>query len=375
MIPRCAPSPVPSDAAFPARLAAAVGLVLLLVACSGPERDAGGEAIPEYLSFEGEAMATHWRLTLPATDEAPDLAEEVFALFDQVDARMSEWKETSPLSEVNRRAGGRAVPVPEDLRRVLERSLEIAERTGGAFDPTWAALWGLWDFRVPRRGEEPAVPPREEIERRVDKVGWRDVEIDREAGTVRLARRGMVLGLGAVAKGWALERAAGLLEARGVESFLIVGGGQVMAGKGRCLEADCTEESVRPWRVGIRDPRGSVEDLFARLKVTGVSVSTSGDYESYFELDGVRYHHILDPRTGYPARGLRSVTVVSPNATLADALSTALMVLGPREGLELAREWEGVEAVLVTDPPEGRPEVRVTPGLAGRLELLHPPRR
>jgi thiamine biosynthesis lipoprotein len=123
--------------------------------------------------------------------------------------------------------------------------------------------------------------------------------------------------------------------------------------------------------VGIRDPRGPPEDVFASLDLADGSASTSGDYESYFVVDGVRYHHILDPRTGMPGRGLRSATVVAADATLADALSTALMVLGPQRALELAGRLPGVEAVLVDDA--GR--VLATPGLAARLERHHPPRR
>ena len=147
----------------------------------------------------------------------------------------------------------------------------------------------------------------------------------------------MKIGLGGIAKGYALDRAAELLRAHGVRDFLILGGGQVMAGG---------HKDGKPWRVGIRDPRGEPEDYFATLDVTDASTSTSGDYERYFVLDGVRYHHILDPRTGMPSKGLRSVTTVSPDATLADALSTAIMVLGAERGLALA-ESLGVGAVLV----------------------------
>ena len=144
--------------------------------------------------------------------------------------------------------------------------------------------------------------------------------------------------------------------------FLIVAGGQVYAAGRR---------GGRPWRVGVRDPRGDETDAFALLDLEGgVSSSTSGDYESYFEVAGVRYHHILDPRTGYPTRGVTSATVLAPDATLADALSTALMVLGPDRGLALAEEWPGVEAVLVGEGGA----LRTTAGIAGRLEILHPPR-
>ncbi len=309
-------------------------------------------------TYRGEAMSTTIAVTLPASDDARAAAGAVIGLFQRLETELSEWREASPLAEVNRRAGGAPVAVPPDLLALVGRSLEIAERTGGAFDPTWAALWGLWDFDA----EEPALPDPEELARRAALVDYRKAQLDSAARTIHLPEPGMKIGLGGIAKGYALDRAAELLRARGHQDFLIVAGGQVYAGGRR---------DGRPWRIGIRDPRGDATDAFALLDLEGgLSSSTSGDYESYFELDGVRYHHILDPRTGYPTRGLTSATVVAADATLADALSTALMVLGPDRGLALAEEWPGVEAVVVGEGGE----LRTTSELAGRLEILNPPR-
>jgi len=332
-----------------------------MISVLGCRSEPQGAAGP-YATFTADVMATTVRVTVPVGEggRGEERAEVVFEVFRAVDARMSEWKESSPLSAVNRNAGGEAVAVPADLRRVLHQAKEIAARTDGAFDPTWAALWGLWDFRSPA----PTVPDAAVIARRVALVDWRKLEIDDAAGTVRLAEPGMMLGLGGIAKGYALDRAAAALRRRGVESFLLVAGGQVYAGGTKQGES-----GERPWRVGIRDPRGAADDFFAWLDLTDASASTSGDYESYFEADGVRYHHILDPRTGRPARGLTGVTVVAADATLADALSTALMVLGPQRGLDLAESMDGVEAVLVDEDGGWQ----ATSGLAGRLEVRHPP--
>lgn len=333
-------------------------LAVVLTACTpAPTPD------PPYATFTTDVMSTTLSVTLPAGEGAEEQAEAVFGVFREVEARMSEWKESSPLSAVNRHAGGEAVAVPADLRLVLRRAVETAEMTDGAFDPTWAALWGLWDFRA----EEPAVPEAAEVARRAALVDWRELEIDDDAGTVRLAQEGMMLGLGGIAKGHALDRSAALLRQRGVESFLLVAGGQVVAGGARR-----TAEGSRPWRVGVRDPRGPEEDFFAWLDLTDASASTSGDYESYFVLDGVRYHHVLDPRTGRPARsGLASATVVSADATLADALSTALVVMGEERGLALVEELDGTEALVVTRDGDWR----TTAGLEGTLTLVHPPGR
>jgi thiamine biosynthesis lipoprotein len=316
-------------------------------------RTAAGET--RFITLTREVMAAPITVEVPEADGAA-AAEAVFAVFEEVDARMSEWKATSPLSAVNGAAGGAPVAVPRDLRAVIRRGIEIGALTDGAFDLTWAALWGLWDFR----SSEPHVPDEDAIGRRVALVDYRRVEIDDEAGTVRLPEAGMMIGLGGIAKGYALDRAARALRERGVESFLISAAGQMMLGGTR---------DGRPWRVGIRDPRGDASDFFASLELTDVSVSTSGDYEQFFVAGGVRYHHLLDPRTGRPARGLRSATVVSADATLADALSTALVVLGRDEALALAERLDGVEAVLVDE----RAAVHVTSGLRDRLHLRHPP--
>lgn len=318
-----------------------------------------------FVGFETEVMATTIRAVVPRQGSpavsAEQAAEAVFDAFRRVDAEMSEWKESSPLSEVNRRAGGEPVAVPPDLLDVVRRGIEIGELTDGAFDVTWAALWGLWDFRA----QEPEVPPADEVATRAELVDYRRIEVaelDQAEGTLRLPEPGMKIGLGGIAKGYALELAAEALRERGLEDFLLVSGGQVYAAGTR---------DGRPWRVGIRDPRGGPEDLFARVELEDACLSTSGDYESYFVVKGVRYHHILDPATGQPARGLRSATVLSPDPVLADALSTGIFVLGPERGLALAERLERVEAVLVDDSGE----VLVTTGLQDRLEILHPPAR
>jgi thiamine biosynthesis lipoprotein len=315
---------------------------------------------PSYVAFDKEIMATRISVVVPEP-EAGAAARDVFDIFQDVDARMSEWKPTSALSAVNQHTGKQAVAVPADLRNLIRRAVEIGDLTDGAFDVTWAALWGLWDFRA----EHPDVPSQTEINERLALIDYRLIEIDDRAGTVYLPREGMVLGLGGIAKGFALDLAARRLRARGVESFLIGASGQMMAG---------TAKGDTPWRIGIRDPRGTADDYFAYLEITDLSISTSGDYERFFMLDGVRYHHILDPRTGKPARPtnpLRSATVIAADAVLADALSTAFIILGTQQALDLAENIAGVEAVLV----DGEARVHITSGLVGKLEILQSPAR
>ena len=310
---------------------------------------------PGFIARTQEIMATP--ITVEARADQINQAEQiVFDIFRGIDARMSEWKDSSPLSAINRSAGVTPVPIPADLRALLHRSIDIAQLTDGAFDPTWAALWGLWDFKA----EHPAPPSVEAIAERLALIDYRSLDIDDTAGTVFLPRSGMLVGLGGIAKGYALDQAAAALHTAGIYDFLISAGGQIMAGG---------SHDGRPWRVGVRDPRGDVDDYFARIELHDESASTSGDYERYFIDHGVRYHHVLDPRTGKPSRGVRSVTVVSGDATLADALSTALMILGVERGLAVVEATPGLEALFVDEIGK----THLSSGLEARIEIVHDP--
>ena len=295
-----------------------------------------------------EAMHTRVAVTLPDSATATDAARAAFEAVRRVDVEMNEWRPGSPLAEVNRQAGGTPQPVPPGLRAVLRRSIAIGHATGGAFDVTWAALWGLWDFDA----NPPRLPDPAEVKRRAGLVDFRRIELDEGAGTVRLPVAGMAIGLGGIAKGWALDTAAAELRARGVTDFLLDAGGQLLAGG---------THAGQPWQVGVRDPRGKPDAVLARLRLGDESLATSGDYERFFEIHGVRYHHVLDPRTGWPARGLRAVMCVAREAALADAVPKAVMVLGWRRGVALARAL-GVELAAVDE----RGRLRMTPGMRQR---------
>ena len=329
----------------------AVGGVILWSAAALQPRE------PDFVAATEMIMAAPVTVLAPES-VAAEAAEIVFGVFRDIDTKMSEWKPGSPLSAVNRAAGAEPVEVPADLLVVIRRGIEIGDLTDGAFDITWASLWGLWDFKA----EHPRVPDADEIRRRIELINHREVVIDDDATTVHLPQSGMMIGLGGIAKGTALNRSAAALQARGINDFLISAGGHVIL---RGTRGD------RPWRVGIRDPRGAVDDHFAWLELFDTSVSTSGDYERFFNLDGVRYHHILDPRTGMPSRGLRSATVVCDDAEFADALSTAMMILGPQDAMALADRLPEVEVVLVDS--EGR--VSASDGLEARMTIRHPPAR
>jgi thiamine biosynthesis lipoprotein len=298
-------------------------------------------------------MATAIEVVLPAEQVAA--AEVVWAEFDLVERAANEWRPGTSIARLNDAAGGSSVVLEPETCALLRRGVEIGDLTGGAFDVTWAAMWDLWDFHAPN----PAVPSDDLVRARATLVDHRSLLLTSDC-RAWLPLAGMKVGLGGIAKGYALDRASDALLARGVADYSISAGGQVrVAGTA----------GGRPWRVGIRDPRGIAADAFALVEVTDTSVSTSGDYERYFVVDGVRYHHVLDPNTGWPTRGLRSATVVCADATLADALSTALLVLGRDAGLRLVASLDGVEAVVVDDAGA----VHATPALAEALHLIHPP--
>jgi thiamine biosynthesis lipoprotein len=321
--------------------------------------DAGGG--PPVVSQSRELMGTRITVAVVAPEEAAQPAiEKAFAVFADVDREMSEWRPDSPLSQVNAAAGGaRAVAVGPDLCAVLDASLRAAKQTGGLFDPTWAALRGLWRFGDETMTE---VPPDAAIDARCKLVSWREVELRRaQAGAgcgVRLRRAGMQLGLGGVAKGFAVDRAVAALRAAGLRDFYVQAGGDLYAGGTR---------GGRPWAVGIRDPRGAPGEVFARLEVSDAAFSTSGDYERFAVIEGRRYHHLIDPRTCRPATASRSATVLAPTAMEAEFLTKAAFIRGGRDGVALV-ERRGAQAVLVT--ADNR--VLISKSLEGRLRWRPP---
>lgn len=251
----------------------------------------------------------------------------------RIEDEMSEWKEGTYVSDINKNAGIKPVKVPDELFHVVSASVLISELSGGAFDITWASMRGVWDFRP---GHE-KVPSPEEIKKRLDLVNYKNIVLDEKQKTVFLRKKGTAIGLGAIAKGYAVDKAMRVLADEGIKNAIIKAGGDM-----RVQGLD----NGKPWEIGIKNPRDR-EHLLAKLKLSNTSISTSGDYERYFIKDGVLYHHIMDPKTGYPAKKCRSVTILAPDTMTSDALSTAVFVMGPEKGMELVRKLKGVEAIIV----------------------------
>ncbi|MCP3917162.1 MAG: FAD:protein FMN transferase [bacterium] len=265
----------------------------------------------------------------------PAAAEAIRAALDdaaELEQRISSWQPGSDTSKVNRAAGQAAVLVAAELRELLAIAMRWARRTGGAFDVTGGPLFELWS-----EARAQGVSPSEQaIRENLARVGHERVEV--LGDTVRLRRAGMKLGFGSVGKGFAADRAAALLRARGFSDFIIDAGGDLVLAGTRGGE---------PWQVGIRHPRR--EQLLAVGHLSDCAIATSGDYEQYLIVDGERFGHIVDPRSGWPVQGVTSVVVVAARGADADALATGLFVLGPDEGLGLVEKISSVEALFVME--------------------------
>lgn len=330
----------------------------LIVGLTGCHQDsASSPTAADLVERSRVSMGSEVHLTAWTADERAALSafEAVFDEFDRLDALMSVWKEGSDVERLNRAAGQMPVPVSAEVREALRTARQMSDWTEGKFDVTFGALSGLWKFDHDLDGN---IPARADVLARLPLVDYQKLVVDDGKGTAFLTQKGMRAHLGGIGKGYAVDRAAAILRAGGVSDFLIQTGGDLYASGHR---------GDRPWRAAIRDPRA--DRIFAAMNLRDETFSTSGDYERYFIRDGRRYHHILDPDTGEPARGSRSVTIVSRQATLADALSTGVFVLGPQAGMALIEKLADVEGVIVTDSNT----VLVSSGLTDRLERLHPP--
>jgi FAD:protein FMN transferase len=340
------------------QLSSALSLLVLIgaVAACKDKSDSGGRMVSRTFA----SMGTELKLTAWTTDD--DGAEAafgaVFGEMQRLEALLSNWRQDSEIQQLNVGAGKHAVSIGKDLHDVLRTAEQISEWTGGKFDVTFGALAGLWKFDYQDR--DGTIPDRNDVLRRMKLINYRDLIIDEQSGTAFLQRQGMVAHLGGIGKGYAVDRAKDMLHQRGFHNFMIQFGGDLyVAGRA----------GNRPWRLGIQDPRGPSNKIFAAVDLSDSTFSTSGDYERYFIRDGRRYHHIIDPATGEPAMKSRSVTIMAGSATIADGLSTGVFIMGPEAGMALIEQLPDVEGVIVGADNK----VLVSSGLKGRLTLLGQP--
>jgi FAD:protein FMN transferase len=315
--------------------ACTLALTLAAVVCGCSRGPAPAVPDAHHVRDERLKMGTRFEIQVVAEDDAQGRAaiDAAYAEIDRLEALLSEWRETSEISAVNRAAGGQPVVVGPELLEVVERALELSQLTAGAFDITFASCGRLWSIEPPR------IPSAAEIAACLPLVGSEHVVVSQADSTIRLDSPATRIGIAGIGKGYGVERAARVLESHGISRYLIAGAGDIrVRGSG----------PDRPWRVGVAHPRRRGA-ILGWLELASGAITTSGDYERYFEQDGVRYHHILDPRTGEPARRSVAVTVIGADSTVIDALATGLFVLGPEDGLALAERVPDVEALLI-DP-------------------------
>jgi thiamine biosynthesis lipoprotein len=290
-------------------------------------------------------MGTRIAVELWADDSKQGEAaiEAVLAEMRRVDLAMSTYKPTSELSIVNAKAAQEPVKISPELFDLLTTALDYSRITDGAFDITYASVGYMYDFR------KHVHPDEKQIAAALPGINYRHVLLDPKAQTVRFARPGVRIDLGGIGKGHAVDRGIAILQDRGIKHALVTAGGD-----SRIIG----DRFGKPWVVGIRHPDRK-DEVIARIPLEDAAISTSGDYERYFDEGGVRYHHIIDPHTGHSASKVRSATIIGPTATRTDGLSKTAFVLGPEKAIEIYNKLEDIDAILVA--PDGK--VLYTKGL------------
>jgi thiamine biosynthesis lipoprotein len=276
------------------------------------------------------------RITVELWADDKDKGEQAIdALLDEmrhVDESMSTYKPTSEVSQVNARAADGPMQISKELFDLLVTAKEYSVITDGAFDITYASVGYLYDFRKHVR------PNEEQIDKALPAVNFRHVLLDPKQQTVQFSQKGVRIDLGGIAKGYSVDRGIDVLKSRGfTRMYVSAGGDSRIVG----------DRFGKPWMVGIRDPRKGEGEVITRIPLVDAAISTSGDYERFFEEAGVRYHHIIDPRTGHSASKVRSATIIGPYAMRTDGLSKTAFVLGPEKAMEIYNRIDDIDAIIV----------------------------
>ena len=283
-------------------------------------------------------MGSAFELTVVTHDKAE--AQEHIATakneIERIELLISSWDSNSETSSINQNAGIKPIKVSKELWDLIDRSQQISKITSGAFDLTFAAVDQIWKFD----GSEAVMPDADLIQASVSKIGYNQVQLNKEQSTVFLPQKGMKISFGAIGKGYAADRAKQLLEARGVVGGIINASGDISTWG--------TQPDGSPWTIGIVNPMNK-EKVFSWFSLEHKAVVTSGNYEKFIHINGKRYSHIIDPRTGIPSNGIISCTIFASKAELADALATATFVMGVESGLFLIDQLPNTEAILIDD--------------------------
>ena len=282
-----------------------------------------------------ELMGSKFEFTLVVPNEEIGYIniEEAASEIKRIENTISSWNPESETSLINENAGQSPVKVSDELFKLIQRSIQISELTNGAFDISYGPLNDLWKFD----GSMQYLPTPEEISNCVDKVGYKDIELDFTEKSVYLKKKGMKLGFGGIGKGYAVDRAKAILMSKGVIAGMINASGDITTWG--------TKATGEKWLIGIENP-GWRKNIFTWIPIVESSVSITDNYKKYVSVNGKRYSHIINPRTGYPITGIDKVTVLAKTSELCDALATAVVILGKEEGLALVDQLGGTEVII-----------------------------
>lgn len=287
--------------------------------------------------------------------------EQAFEEIERIDRLMNVYNADSEISRINNSAGKSSVQVSSDTLEVINQSLRISSLTGGAFDITILPLMELWEFgEKMEENDLKRVPSDNEIQEKLKLVDYRKVAIDAAHSAVMLSSPGRRLDVGGIAKGYAVDKVVQTLKTAGIRSALVNAGGDIYA-----MGSPPDKDS---WKVGIQHPRRRAE-LLGTLELKDKAVATSGDYENFFEVNGKRYCHIMNPRTGRPVEGIMSVTIVAETTTEADALATSVFPLGADDGMKLIEKMDGVDGIIITGNNESDMKILISSGLKDKVQL------
>ncbi len=283
-------------------------------------------------------MGSRFELIAISVDEAvrESAIDEAVKEIKRIENIISSWLPGSETANINSNAGIKPMKVSEELFDLIERSIKVSKLTNGAFDISFSSINAYWTFD----GRQMDMPDSSLIQGSVSKINYKNIVLNRTDHTVYLHKKGMKIGFGAIGKGYAANRAKVTMTKYGIKSGMINAGGDLIAWG--------NQEDGTPWQIGIADPSNQ-KDYIAWLNVGNMSVVTSGNYEKYVIIEGKKYGHIINPKTGFPVEGIQSVTLVSPDAELSDALSTSVFVLGISEGMELVNKLKNVECLIIDD--------------------------
>jgi len=286
-------------------------------------------------------------------DKAEKAIDKAFGDLEKLDRLLNFFSDSSEVSEINRNAGLKAVVVSPETFEVLEKAIYASGKTNGAFDVTIGSVTTLWDFHKRIK------PENKRIKERLPLVNYKNIILNKKSSSVYLKKTGMLIDLGGIAKGYAADKAAEALKRKGIKSGLVSISGDI---KAFGLKPD-----LKPWKIGIRNPRAEnkEDEIMATIEMTDMAISTSGDYERYFIIDEKRYHHILNPKTGYPVDECRSVSIVAKDGAVTDPFSTGIFILGAEKGIKLLEEM-GIDGIIV----DKNGKIHTTPNLRGKLEII-----